>query len=275
MSPPLACTVRGCGRPLTRRDRTFVCEAGHAYDIARTGYINLLQPQDRRSRDAGDVAGAVDARAWLLAAGLGRALIDRVAAHAAALSPGSVVVDLGCGTGDALGTIVDQHAVVGIGIDLAVRAIERAARRWPTATWIVANADRRLPLLDRAAALVTSVHARRNPVDSARVLSDEGQLVVAVPAPDDLQELREAVAGRALERERADGVEREHAAMFQLLDRAIVRERHHASREVLLQLLRATYRGERLSALPRIDALDTLTITLSSEVLTFARRPAR
>lgn len=271
---PLACTVRGCGRPLARRDRALVCEAGHAYDVSRTGYVNLLQPQDRRSRDAGDMATAVDARAWLLAAGLGRGVIDRVAAHAATLAPGSVVVDLGCGTGDALGTMVEQHAVVGIGIDLAVRAIERAARRWPTATWVVANADRRLPLLDRSAALVTSVHARRNPVDTARVLTDEGRLVVAVPAPDDLQELREAIAGRALERERADGVEREHAPMFQLLDRASVREQHQASREVLLHLLRATYRGERHSALPRLDALDTLTITLSSEVLTFTKRLA-
>ena len=251
-----------------------MCEAGHAYDIARAGYVNLLQPQDRRSRDAGDMATAVDARQWLIAAGFGRTLIDRVAAHAATLPSGSVVVDLGCGTGEALATMVERHSVFGIGIDLSVRAIERAARHWPTATWIVANADRRLPLLDRSASLVTSIHARRNPVDSARVLTDEGRLVVAVPAPDDLQELREAIAGRALERERGHGVELEHSTLFQLLERDIVREQHHASRDVLLQLLRATYRGERRSALPRLDTLDALTITLSSEVLTFAKRPA-
>ena len=271
---PLACTVRGCGRPLARRERALACEAGHAYDISRTGYINLLQPQDRRSRDAGDMATAVDARQSLLAAGLGRALIDSVAVHAATLSPGSVVVDLGCGTGEAIGTMVERHAVAGIGIDLAARAIERGARRWPTATWVVANADRRLPLLDRSVSLLTSVHARRNPLDAARVLTDTGRLVVAVPAPDDLQELREAIAGRALERERADGVEREHSALFQLLDRVVVREQHHASRAVLLQLLQATYRGERHSALPRLAALDSLTITLSSEVMTFVRRSA-
>ena len=249
-----------------------MCDAGHTYDVSRTGYVNLLQPQDRRSLEAGDTPTAVDAREWLLAAGLGRTLIDHVAAHAAPLPPDSVVVDLGCGTGAAMGTMVERHPVVGIGIDLAVRAIERAARRWPAATWVVANADRRLPLIDRSVSLVTSVHARRNPLDSARVLTDEGRLVVAVPAPDDLQELRAAIAGRALERERADGVEREHSAMFQLLDRAIVREQHHAGREVLLQLLRATYRGERHSALPRLDTLDTLTVTLSSEVLTFVKR---
>ena len=69
-------------------------------------------------------------------------------------------------------------------------------------------------------------------------------------------------------------MELEHSTLFQLLERDTVREQHHASRDVLLQLLRATYRGERRSALPRLDTLDSLTITLSSEVLTFAKRQA-
>jgi 23S rRNA (guanine745-N1)-methyltransferase len=250
----------------------LVCDEGHAFDVSRAGYINLLQPQDRRSREAGDMASAVDARQTLLAAGLGLTLIDRVASDAASLPPGSVVVDLGCGTGEALGTMVDRHGVCGVGIDLSVRAIERAARRWPSATWIVANADRRLPLLERSASLVTSLHARRNPLDSARVLADEGHLIVAVPAAEDLQELREAIAGHALERNRADGVEAEHSALFELISRDTVREQHRVTRDVLLQLLQATYRGERRSEEPRRHALDTLTVTLSSDILTFAKR---
>ena len=272
MSPPLACTVRGCGRPLDRRDRTLACGAGHAFDLARAGYINLLQPQDRRSREAGDMATAVDARQALFAAGLGLALVDFVASVAAPLPHGSVAVDLGCGTGEAVGTMVERHGVCGVGIDISVRAIERAARRWPSATWVVANADRRLPLLDRSAALVMSLHARRNPLDIARVLADEGQLIVAVPAADDLQELREAISGRALERDRAVGVEAEHSTLFRLIARETIREQHHVERDVLVHLLQATYRGERRSADTRRTALDTLTVTLSSEVLTFARR---
>lgn len=268
---PLACTVRGCSRLLIRRERTLVCEAGHAFDISRAGYINLLQPQDRRSREAGDMSAAVDAREALLAAGLGLALIDRVTAEAASLPSGSVVVDLGCGTGEALGTAVERQGVCGVGIDLSVRAIEKAARRWPSATWVVANADRRLPLVDRSASLVTSLHARRNPAETARVLADLGRLIVAVPAVDDLQELREAITGRALERDRAGGVEAEHASLFKLIARETVRERHRVDRDTLLLLLQATYRGERHSAEPRRLALDTLSVTMSSDVLTFAK----
>ena len=42
---PLACTVRDCGLPLEKREREYVCEYGHTFDIARSGYVNLLQPQ--------------------------------------------------------------------------------------------------------------------------------------------------------------------------------------------------------------------------------------
>ena len=88
--------MRGCALPLLRRDRTFVCAAGHSYDVARSGYLNLLQPQDRKSTEAGDTRAAIEARASLLAAGVGRALIDAVASRAAFLNlpEAPVVTDL-------------------------------------------------------------------------------------------------------------------------------------------------------------------------------------
>ncbi|MFM7296933.1 MAG: putative RNA methyltransferase, partial [Planctomycetota bacterium] len=64
--PPLACSVRDCALPLRRESRRFVCERGHSFDIARSGYLSLLQPQDRRSLEAGDARETVDARRALL-----------------------------------------------------------------------------------------------------------------------------------------------------------------------------------------------------------------
>src|SRR5450755_3800076 len=55
----LLCTVRGCRRPLSRESNRFVCERGHSFDVARSGYLNLLQPQDRRSANPGDSKEAV------------------------------------------------------------------------------------------------------------------------------------------------------------------------------------------------------------------------
>jgi 23S rRNA (guanine745-N1)-methyltransferase len=260
---PLACSVRGCGLPLARATATFACPRGHTYDVARSGYVNLLQPQDRRSREPGDAKEAVAARSRLLAAGVGRVLIDDVVRRAGARlsTPGETVVDLGSGSGDALGALAAACPVAAIGIDLSALAAEHAARRFPGVTWVVANADRRLPLVDDSIALVCSLHARRNPEECARVLRAGGHLILAVPAGDDLVELREAVSGRRVEREGSETVAAEHRRYFTLLARATVREHHTLGRDALLDLLRSTYRGRRASAAARVETLTTLDVT--------------
>ncbi len=270
----LACSVRDCALPLSRRERAFVCASGHSYDVARSGYVNLLQPQDRRSRVAGDAKAAVDARARLLASGVGRVVLDTFVRTAAALDLGkrAVVVDLGSGAGDALAALSSMRPIGGVGIDLSTAATEHASRRFPALTWVVANADRRLPILDGSADLVLSLHARRNPSECARVLAPSGFLLIAVPAHDDLVELRTVVQGQGLERERADQLLAAHESFFTVVDRSSARERHQLERESLLDLLRATYRGERTSAATRVSALASLEVTLASEFFLLARR---
>jgi len=273
---PLACSVRDCYEPLERTGRAWVCASGHSYDIARSGYVNLLQPQDRRSPDAGDSREAVEARAALIARGAGRATIDAVVAQAQALGLAGtpVVLELGSGSGETLARLAEMMPVHGVGLDLSVAAATFAARRHPGLTWIVANADRRLPLLDHGVDLAISVHARRNPSECQRVLRPGGHLIVAVPAPDDLIELREAVQGEGLTRERVSGVVTEHAACFEEVARAESRQQLPLDRDALLQLLRGTYRGVRQSESRRVDALDRLTVTLASDVVLLRARPA-
>jgi 23S rRNA (guanine745-N1)-methyltransferase len=268
---PLACSVRGCAQPLTRRDRTFVCSAGHSYDIARSGYVNLLQPQDRRSPAAGDSRDAVDARAALLDAGIGRTLIDALVTRVSSLELGDapIVVDLGCGAGDALAALTQTRTGIGIGIDLSTAAVEKAARRFPERTWVVANADRRLPLLDHRVDLVLSINGRRNPPEAARVLDVGRYLLVAVPAADDLIELREVVQGARRERERADAVVAEHTSLLELVDRSVVRETLTLDRSALLGLLQGTYRGVRRGVADRVATLTRMDVTLASEMLLF------
>jgi 23S rRNA (guanine745-N1)-methyltransferase len=249
-----------------------VCDAGHSFDIARSGYVNLLQPQDRRSRAAGDSSAAVDARASLLADGVGRTLIDALASRAAALDLGDspVVADLGCGSGDALAAVTETRS--GVGIDLSSAAIERAARRFPGRTWIIANADRRLPLLDHRVDLVLSLHGRRNPSEVARILATARYLFVVVPAADDLLELRELVQGQRIERDRVEPVLADHEPLFQLIERSVVRETLELEREALLNLLRGTYRGARRAVTERATSVTRMKVTLAAELLLLTPR---
>jgi 23S rRNA (guanine745-N1)-methyltransferase len=216
---------------------------------------------------------AVEARAALLAAGVGRALVNGVVRQVAAMAlpTDAVVVDLGSGTGDALGALAGAQPITGIGIDLSVAAIEHAARRFPDLTWVVANADRRLPIGDGSVDVVMSLHGRRNPTECARVLKPEGFLVVALPAPDDLVELRELVQGARVERDRTDAVVAEHAPHFVLRGRFTARESHRLERDNLVRLLRSTYRGASSTA-ARLEALDTLDVTQASDVCVFQSR---
>ena len=272
-SVPLACTVRLCGLPLERRDRTYVCARGHSYDIARSGYVNVLQPQDRRSLHAGDSKEAVAARAALIDAGVGCTLIDAVADKSLAfdLPERPVIVDLGSGTGDALAAVGRRRKILGIGIDLSVPAAEHAARRFPDHLWLVANADRRLPLVDRSIDVVLSVNGRRNPDDVARVLATHGALVIALPAPDDLIELRTYVHGASIERDRADMLIAAHPS-FTVVERTTVRDTLTLDRDVLVQLLRSTYRGARLREAERVAHVERMSVTLASDIVVMRKR---
>ena len=75
-------------------------------------------------------------------------------------------------------------------MDISVAAIEAAARRYPSCQWIVANADRFVPCADASFTAVQSITARMNAAEFRRVLRDDGRLLVALPGPDDLVELR-------------------------------------------------------------------------------------
>lgn len=272
----LACTVRGCGLALAQDARAWRCPQGHSYDIARSGYVNLLQPQDRRSLAAGDAKEAVDARARLVAAGVGlvlvEAFVDAVTTGGQERQPTPQVVDLGCGTGHLLAAVAAGQAIRGVGIDLSPAAIDHAARQYPDLTWVVANADRRLPLPDASVSALLSMHARRNPAECARVLVPGGLLIVAVPAADDLIELRASVQGEGATRDRADALIAEHAGSFVVVRQETVRERHHLAGDVLRDLLRITYRGARHADAASVEQLAELDVTLASELVVFARR---
>ncbi len=185
----LVCPVRNCRLPLAGDQRQLLCDRGHAFDVARSGYINLLQPQDRRSNQPGDTVAAVAARRRLHDRGVSGPLLQAVA-EIVAPSRSDIVLDAGCGDGFYLGTLAREVGFSGHGVDISVPAIEAAARRYPECQWIVANADRFVPYVDRSFSVVMSITARMNASEFRRVLRDDGRLLVALPAPDDLIELR-------------------------------------------------------------------------------------
>jgi 23S rRNA (guanine745-N1)-methyltransferase len=271
----LLCPVRGCGAPLTRGDRAYACPRGHSFDLARSGYCNLLQPQDKKAKEPGDPRAAVLARRRFLKAGHGELLLDALreipAAHDA-----SAVLDVGCGEGFYLGSLHLESLAAGrpmeaYGIDISTPAADLAARRYPGersgVQWLVVNADRTLPFADSSFDLVLSLTARRNPSEVHRVLKPRGRLIVAVPGEDDLIEPREAVLGERVLRDRVASVRADFAACFEVESARTLRRRAWLEAEEIRDALAATYRGARESERRRLEELGAMEVTLSYDLL--------
>jgi len=269
LMPMLRCTVRGCAGPLTLDGSQARCPNGHAFDRAREGYWNLLQPQDRRSPRAGDRAEAVIARRRWLARGFVTALAAKVAGliDARRLPAGAAAVDVGCGEGTLTGQLLGARELDAAGVDLSAKAIALAARADPRLTWIVANADRALPFVSGSVQLAVSIFGRRPVSELHRVLAPDGSLIVVVPAEDDLIELREASQGQAVRRDRVADVLFELAPSFTPASRASFRHAARHDREALEDALAMSYRGARAKERERLGGLAELTVTLSAEIL--------
>ena len=268
----LLCPVAGCRRALTRTRDGLACARAHSFDVARRGYVNLLLPQDRRSRQPGDSPATVTARLRLAAAGYETPLTEAITSLLT-LGTGDPVLDVGCGDGHHLAAIAARFGAAGYGLDISVPAIEAAARLHPEFHWVVANADRFLPYADASFQLVASITAQRNPEEFRRVLADEGTLLLVVPAPDDLIEVRELVLGEGVTRDRVDKAIETFAPLFVLDRHERIRHTVHLDPASVRDVMVGTYRAGRASRQARLAAVPDLDVTLSRDVLLF--RPAR
>ncbi len=252
----LLCSVRGCQLELVRDGRRMACPRGHSFDIARSGYINLLQPQERRAKHPGDTADAVAARRRLHDRGV-TAPLYRAGAKMLAAKSSDVVLDAGCGDGFYLGLLQRETGCEGHGVDISIPAIDAAARRYPECEWVVANADRALPYASGSFLIVFSITARMNPAEFRRVLRDGGRLLIAVPAPDDLIELRGAG------RDRAHRTLEEFAQGFTLLRQARVSTSADLDAAAVEDVLLSIYRPMQ----PR--AAEAMRVTFSLDLMLF------
>jgi 23S rRNA (guanine745-N1)-methyltransferase len=253
----LVCPLADCHLPLEREGRRVVCARGHSFDIARSGYINLLQPQDRRSREPGDSAAAVKARRRLHDRGITEPLLRAIGDF---INAGDVVLDAGCGEGFYAGTLALRTGFQAHGLDISIPAVDAAARRFPACEWIVANADRYVPYSDGSFSLVLSITARMNASEFRRVLRDDGRLLVAVAAPDDLIELRGAG------RERVSRTIETFAPHFRLIEQSRVTTTAELDAAAVEDVLLSIYRPmQHQPAKP-------MCVTLSLDLLLFKRR---
>lgn len=174
-----------CASDLTAEAHRLVCDTGHSFDIAKQGYVNLL---GRSQPDNADTAPMVAAREQFLSAGY-YAPLTREVRHA--ITGASRVVEVGAGTAHHLAGSLSSDAY-GLATDVSVAACRKAARQHPRIASVVADTWAGLPLKDHSVDAVLCIFAPRNVSEFSRILVPDGLVVVVIPEPDHLAELRHA-----------------------------------------------------------------------------------
>ncbi len=199
------------------------------------------------------------------------ALVDAVV-RALPMQSGEALLDAGCGEGHHTDAFRRAYGVHACGVDISLPAIELAAKRYKECEWVVANADRFIPYGDASFAAVASITARLNVDEFRRVLAPDGRLLVAIPGAKDLIELREAVQGDRVERDRVERTVALFSTRFELQRHVLVQHVARLDRESIQDVLTSTYRGLRRNEQERVSALDEMDVTLARDLLLF--RPA-
>ncbi len=183
--PLLRCPV--CGDALDRTGNTLRCPRGHAFDLARQGYVTLLAGSRAHH---GDTAAMIAARDRFLSAGHYATIAETVTGAVSEAAPSGPVLDLAAGTGWYTAHVLDaDERRSGVATDVSVPALRRAARRHPRLAAVGADAWATLPFAGGAFAAVLSIFGPRDATETARVLVPGGVVVAVTPTPRHLGEV--------------------------------------------------------------------------------------
>ena len=130
-------------------EKEYACAAGHRFDRAKQGYVNLLQSQRSSARNHGDDREMIAARRDFLELGfyvpLRDLLKEKVYFYTA---KNGTIIDAGCGEGWYTEPLCKDFSVVGF--DISKEALKWAAKRKYFTHLAVASCYH-LPLFDGSA----------------------------------------------------------------------------------------------------------------------------
>lgn len=271
----LACPLDGV--PLRCDGSTWRCAAGHSFDIASQGYINLLPVQKKRSLDPGDSKEMVAARRRFLNAGFYRPIADAVSQAVLAdlpLDTFASCLDAGCGEGYYLRQLAAatraEKTLSLLGLDISKWAVLSAAKQDARPNWVVGS-NANLPVLPATLDRVLCMFGFPVYAEFARVLKVGGQLLQVDSGPDHLRELREIIYPTLKPERTADMPVPD--GFFSLPSESVRYSVALTSAEEIADLLAMTPHLYRASAEGRANAaaLTALSVTVDVRISRFQR----
>lgn len=183
-----------CQEQLINENKSYRCNNGHCFDVAKEGYVNLLPVQYKHSKDPGDNKAMVDARRNFLSKGYYQPLSDKITdlcnKYTQAQSTTNIL-DAGCGEG----FYTHQHKTPNnhvYGVDIAKSAIKIAAKKYKDCNFSVATLSK-LPFEDEKFDWVYSIYAPILEEEFTRVMTNTGYFLSVTPASRHLWELKQQI----------------------------------------------------------------------------------
>ncbi len=270
MPSSLICPI--CHAPLIKEAKSLVCEARHTYDIAKSGYVNLLM---KKAGQHGDNDAMLAARQAFLNSGyyghLACALQEAVSALPLPTAP--TVLDCGTGEGyylEALFHTLKEKMPSLYGFDISKQALLLAAKRGLDATLFVASAYS-VPMATESVDLAMLFFSPFCHEEMLRTLKKGGYLVMAVPAEAHLWELKQLIY---------DTPYRNTLAPFEIEGFSLLSHRHIektirlASQEEIQLLFQMTpyYYKTSPKDKDKTRAVDSLAVTAAFELLVYQKQ---
>ena len=207
-----------CGDELTRVEKSLVCHSKHTFDIAKSGYVNMLPPGKEKNARTGDERDMVKARVDFLSLGYYGKISETLASLLVPYAPDGdiTIADMGCGEGWHTVNIAEKAAqklpgrdILTVGFDASKYAAECAsklarAKGLSPRDGIGAEFDGNavyfmpanifsLPLRDSSADFAVSMFAPVAGDEAYRILRPGGILAVVSSGRDHLLEMRETI----------------------------------------------------------------------------------
>lgn len=188
----LICPV--CAGKLEIYEKSFVCDSRHSFDMAKSGYVNLLI-QKNNSTVHGDNKFMLKARREFLEKGYYSPLCNAVCSTVSKYAEdGSIILDAGCGEGyytSAVKAKIDRSdiAVEMYGIDISKDAVDMASKRKCGVQFAVASVFG-LPIMTESCDILLTMFAPFCAEEYSRVLKKGGIMIMAIPGENHLWEMK-------------------------------------------------------------------------------------
>jgi len=250
-----------CKTKLLEEPKRFCCMQGHAYDKAKSGYVNLLIGSSAKSH--GDEEAMVSARTRFLSAGHYDPLKSRLIEILKELNIASLA-DLGCGEGTYTNAIQNALKIPVFGLDLSKSALITASKANKHVKYALANITK-APLADHSVEAVLSVFS---PIDLKEVQRISASFLILVrPLPKHLHELKAVLYEKVLDNPDPD------TALTQT--RCILKEElvfsmalDHSALSDLLAMTPYAHTSPQ-SGLDKVKGLKQLTVSAQFQVAVF------